>query len=129
MPPAASIPEEIEGKSFLPQLQGQEEPSGYDRMIGLESTWQAKYYLRNSRYKFILARQPDLLGNPDRELYDLQADPGEDHNLVSEEPKLAAEMEKELEAWLADHLQALGKTKDPVKEEGAVAVSIWLGHR
>ena len=47
-------------------------------MIGLESTWQAKYYLRNDRYKFILARQPDLLGNPDRELYDLQADPGED---------------------------------------------------
>ena len=38
-------------------------------------------------------------------------------------------METELEAWLADKLQALGKTKDPVKEEGAVAESIWAGHR
>ena len=115
--------------SVLQQLQGQEEPSGYDRVIGLESTWQAKYYLRNSRYKFILARQPDLLGNPDRELYDLAADPEEEHNLAGEEPQLAAGLETELEAWLADRLQALGKSKDPVKEEGAVAVSIWLGHR
>jgi arylsulfatase A-like enzyme len=123
------VPEEMEGQSFLSQLQGQEEPSGYDRVIGLESTWQAKYYLRNSRYKFILARQPDLLGNPDRELYDLTADPEEEHNLAAEQPQLAASMEAELEAWLADKLQALGKSKDPVKEEGAVAVSIWLGHR
>jgi arylsulfatase A-like enzyme len=123
------IPEEMEGRSFLQQMQGQEEPSGYDRVIGLESTWQAKYYLRNSRYKYILARQPDLLGNPDRELYDLAADPGEDHNLAVEEPQLAAAMETELEGWLADKLQALGKTKDPVKEEGAVAESIWAGHR
>ncbi len=123
------VPEEMEGQSFLAQLQGQEEPAGYDRVIGLESTWQAKYYLRNSRYKFILARQPDLLGNPDRELYDLTADPEEEHNLAAEQPQLAASMETELEAWLADKLQALGKSKDPVKEEGAVAVSIWLGHR
>jgi arylsulfatase A-like enzyme len=119
----------MDGRSFLQQLQGREEPAGYDRVIGLESTWQAKYYLRTSRYKFILARQPDLLGNPDRELYDLAADPGEEHNLAGEEPQLAAAMEAELEAWLADKLQALGKSKDPVKEEGAVAVSIWLGHR
>jgi arylsulfatase A-like enzyme len=122
-------PDEMDGRSFLQQLQGREEPAGYDRVIGLESTWQAKYYLRTSRYKFILARQPDLLGNPDRELYDLAADPGEEHNLAGEEPQLAAAMEAELEAWLADKLQALGKSKDPVKEEGAVAVSIWLGHR
>ena len=53
-------------------------------VIGLESTWQSKYYLRTDRYKFILARYPDLLGNPDRELFDLQADPGEDHNIAEE---------------------------------------------
>jgi arylsulfatase len=122
-------PEGLDGSSFLKQLKGQEEPSGYGRVIGLESTWQAKYFLRNSRYKFILARQPDLLGNPDRELYDLQSDPGEDHNIAAEEPKLAAEMETELESWLADKLQSLGKTEDPVKKEGAVAVAIWEQHR
>jgi hypothetical protein len=62
-------------------------------------------------------------------LYDLTADPGEDHNIAAEQPQLAASLEAELEGWLADKLQALGKTKDPVKEEGAVAESIWAGHR
>ena len=112
------IPEEMEGQSFLQQMQGQEEPSGYDRVIGLESTWQAKYYLRNSRYKFILARQPDLLGNPDRELYDLA---GRSRTRTTTSPKRnrswRPSMEAELEGWLADKLQALGKTEDPVEKK------------
>jgi arylsulfatase len=123
------IPEGLDGRSFLQQLKGQEEPSGYDRVIGLESTWQAKYYLRTSRYKFILARQPDLLGNPDRELYDLEADPGEERNLAGQEPQVAADLERELEAWIAERLESAGRSKDPVKEEGAVAVDIWSQHR
>jgi arylsulfatase len=125
----APLHEDMDGRSFLKQLQGEEEPAGYDRVMGLESTWQSKYCLRNNRYKFILAREPDMLGNPDRELYDLENDPQERHNLATEEPKLAAEMETELEAWIAERLEAAGRTADPVKEEGPVGVSIWLGHR
>jgi len=125
----SEAPEGMDGSSFLKQMTGQEEPSGYDRVIGLESTWQAKYYLRDDRYKFILARQPDLLGNPDRELYDLGTDPGEDHNIAAEEPKLAAEMEAQVEGWLANQLEIAGRTEDPVKKEGAVAIAIWEQHR
>ena len=123
------MPDELDGKSFLPQLTGKEEPSGYDRVVGLESTWQSKYYLRTDRYKFILARYPDLLGNPDRELFDLQADPGEDHNIAPDEPQIAAEMEKELEAFVAEKMEAAGRTEDPVVKEGPVAVEIWEQHR
>jgi arylsulfatase A-like enzyme len=125
----SDLPDELDGKSFLPQLTGTAEPSGYDRVIGLESTWQSKYYLRTDRYKFILARYPDLLGNPDRELFDLQADPGEDHNIAAVEPQLAAEMERELEAWIAAKMEAAGRTEDPVRKEGPVAVEIWEQHR
>src|ERR1700730_4766110 len=56
----------LDGSSFLKQLTGEEEAAAFDQVIGLESTWQAKYYLRTNRYKFILSRLPDLLGNPDR---------------------------------------------------------------
>jgi arylsulfatase len=125
----APMPEGLDGSSFLGQLTGQEEPSGYDKILGLESTWQAKYYLRDQRYKFILARQPDLLGNPDRELYDLDADPGEERNIAADEPKLAAEMEAELESRVAQQMETAGRTKDPVTEEGAVAVAIWEEHK
>jgi hypothetical protein len=72
---------------------------------------------------------PDLLGNPDRELFDLEADPGEDHNIAAEQPQLAAEMEKELEAWIAAKMEAAGRTEDPVTKEGPVAVEIWEQHR
>jgi arylsulfatase len=125
----SELPEDLDGKSFLPQLTGQEEPSGYGQVIGCESTWQSKYYLRTDRYKFILARYPDLLGNPDRELFDLQADPCEDHNIAADQPQLAAEMEKELEAWIAAEMEAAGRTEDPVRKEGPVAVEIWERHR
>ena len=125
----APIPVDTDGVSFLRQLQGREEPAGYDRVLGLESTWQAKYCLRTGRYKFILAREPDLLGNPDRELYDLEVDPREERNLAVQDPQVAAEMEKELESWIAERLQAAGRTQDPVCEEGAVGVMIWQGHR
>jgi arylsulfatase A-like enzyme len=123
------LPDELDGQSFLPQLRGREEPSGYDRVIGLESTWQSKYYLRTSRYKFILSRFPDLLGNPDRELYDLETDPAEEQNIAPDQPQLAAEMETELEAWIAEKMAAAGRSEDPVRKEGPVAVEIWQQHR
>lgn len=125
----SELPDDLDGQSYLPQLTGKQEPSGYDRVIGLESTWQSKYYLRNNRYKYILARVPDLLGNPDRELYDLESDPGEEHNIAAEQPQLAAELEKEMEAWIAEKMEAAGKTEDPVRKEGPVAVEIWEKHR
>ena len=125
----SELPDDLDGKSFLGQLTGQEEPSGYDKVIGCESTWQSKYYLRTNKYKFILARYPDLLGNPDRELFDLEADPGEDHNIAAENPQIVAEMEKELEGWIAAKMEAAGRSEDPVRKEGPVAVEIWEQHR
>ena len=121
------IPEEMDGKSFYRQWTGEEEPAGYDRFITMESTWQAKYALRTNTHKLILAREQDLLGNPNRELYDLVADPREEKNLHESEPVLAAEMERELEDWIASTLDAVGRKGDPVKQEGASMIATWKG--
>jgi arylsulfatase len=123
------IPPSMEGRSFLKQLQGKEEPSGYDQIISLESTWQAKYSVRTEEFKFILAREQDLLGNPPRELYDLTSDPGEEQNLADTEPQLTDNFETILEEWIANQLKSLGKTSDPVRDEGASMIATWLGHR
>lgn len=116
------VPKTMEGRSFLPLLTGQETAGGHDRVISLECYWQAKWSLRTKRHKFILARGPDLYGNPPRELYDLEADPREERNIAAKQPDVAAAMEAELEGWIAERLQALGLGEDPVRAH------VTLGH-
>jgi len=113
-----AIPREMEGHSMWPLLMGEGQEGGYDRVISLECSWQAKWSLRTDRYKFILAREPDLYGTPMRELYDLVVDPGEEHNIAEERPDIAADMEAELEGWIAERLQEMGKSQDPLVEHG-----------
>jgi arylsulfatase len=113
-----SCPSPMEGHSFWNLLTGKEQEGGHDRVVSLECTWQAKWSLRTDQYKFILARQPDMYGNPMRELYDLGQDPLEERNIAQEQPQVAADMEAELESWIADRLQALGQTEDPLITHG-----------
>ncbi len=120
----APIPKAVEGRSLVPLLKGVVSEGHHRRLITEECTWQAKWALRDGRHKFILARQPDLYGSPMRELYDLQADPGETRNLFEERPDVAREMESDLEGWIADRMKASGRTVDPLVEQG-----ITLGRR
>jgi arylsulfatase A-like enzyme len=124
------VPEAMDGRSFFPRLSGAGAPSvGYDRIFSVESTWQAKWSLRTEREKLIVSRQPDLLGNPPRELYDLTADPDEERNLAEREPERARHLEASLEAWIAERLEALGRNEDPVRTEGPSMLATWERHR
>jgi arylsulfatase A-like enzyme len=123
------VPEEMEGRSFFRKLTGEETGGVHPRIFSAESTWQAKWSLRTDDTKFILSREPDLLGNPLRELYDLKTDPREQRNLAEVDAKLASECEGQLEGWIADRLRALARTEDPVRAEGASMLSTWVRHR
>jgi arylsulfatase A-like enzyme len=122
-------PEEMEGRSFLRQLTGEDAAGGHRRIFSAESTWQAKWSLRTEDTKFVLSREPDLLGNPLRELYDLRTDPREQRNLAEEDAGRASDLERELEGWIAERLHALARTEDPVRAEGASMLSTWVRHR
>lgn len=128
---AADVPApfEMDGRSLLGVLRGEKQSLETRPVVALESTWQAKYCLRTERHKFITARQQDLLGTPARELYDLEADPGELHNLADVDRAAAGAFEAELESWIQSQLDLQGKTADPVKQEGPVMVNKWMGGR
>lgn len=110
------VPHTVEGQSFWPLLTGETDRGGHRLVVSVECTWQAAWSLRTERYKFILPRHQDG-DEGGRELYDLHADPAEEHNLVEQEPELAKAMEAELEGWIQNRLRALGKEKDPLLEQ------------
>lgn len=117
------IPHEMDGKSLWPLLTGKQQEGGYEKVFSLESSWQAKWSLRTEQYKFILSREQDFYGNPLRELYQLQSDPHEEHNIAEQEKEVALLMERELEEWIADKLKQLGMKQDPIVEHGISLLS------
>jgi arylsulfatase A-like enzyme/lipopolysaccharide biosynthesis regulator YciM len=85
------IPSVVQGKSLRPMSNGT-----HGDLLALSETYYPKYHygwsdlqaVDDGRYKFILA--------PDRELYDLQNDPGETHNLAPSNPQRTAALERAL---------------------------------
>jgi hypothetical protein len=66
----------------------------------------------------ILSRDGEYSDRPETELYDLALDPKEDHDIAAERPETAAAMQAELESWIDERLEALGKTADPLAVQG-----------
>jgi len=108
----------LQGASFRPMLEGAW-PAGQgtcDELFLTECTWMRKRGYRSGRYKYIQALEPDIHGKPPEELYDLEHDPGEKHNLAFELPSVAADLKRRLMAWKTDREAASGRA-DPVETQ------------
>ncbi|HUT74600.1 MAG TPA: sulfatase [Armatimonadota bacterium] len=125
---ALPLPPEMDGRSLLPRIRGKKDPAPE---VVFAHTLHEKLYkyehfsARSARYKLIrtvplAAKFDKLLGDAGerfarlgevaqfkrggwRELYDLQRDPGEQRNIIAEEPQLARDLERKLDAWIRRH--------------------------
>ncbi len=87
----AEVPAAVQGTSLVPMGRG--EPLD---LLAFSETWYPRYHygwseltaVRDGRFKFIAA--------PRRELYDIQADPGELKDLSAENPRMADALERGL---------------------------------
>jgi arylsulfatase A-like enzyme len=107
-----AAPEELDGRSLRPLLEG--EPESWDRTHfaqvhrGLEVHPYQSAAVQTERWK--LALDPQAFGDedwrydgePPVELYDLQADPGEERDVATEHPDVVADLKSRYEAWFAD---------------------------
>ena len=104
--------EGLDGRSLRPLLEG--EPETWERTHvsqvhrGLEVKRYQNAAVNTERWK--LALGPGTFndeawsyeGEPSAELYDLQADPGEERDLAAEHPDVVADLKSRYEAWFAD---------------------------
>ena len=89
--------EHAEGRSLLPMIRGEEDPTSRPAFFEAMAYFGEKKAVSDGRYKYILTEVDDR-----EELYDLLEDPGEQRNLVHERP----ELKLELKGQLMDHLMA-----------------------
>ena len=59
--------------------------------------------IREGRYKLIRWYEPEVLeGTMQAELYDLESDPGEQHDLADSLPQQASILMKKLDQWIVE---------------------------
>jgi len=95
------------GRSILPLVTGKgrlPEPEMYIT----ECTWQRKHGWRTPEWKLIVALEPDFHYREMKELYNLIKDPGENHNVIEENPEIAKALEKRMKDHIARREAATG---------------------
>jgi len=113
--------------SFLPALKG--EPRDGRRSIVVHHSIGGYFAVREGRWKLELcpgsggwsAPRPgqEPAGSPPVQLYDLQADIGEQHNLESQAPEVVARLTKVLEQYVAE-----GRSTPGAPQQNAVPIEI-----
>lgn len=113
-------PKDAQGASLLPEVTGKARPAATPAELYSESflpllhfDWSELRGIQIGNYHFIDVPKP--------ELYDIAADPGEQHNLYVQKPAIAQELKAKLEAleqkYTAGHQQAQSMPLDPVLME------------
>ena len=106
----------FDGRSLLPMVRG-EVPAHYSEFYITECTWMRKHGWRTPEWKLIVALEPDFHFKPPVELYNLQQDPDENHNLAETEPKVVAFLKARMDAWLAKREVETG-LPNPIHHQG-----------
>lgn len=94
-----NVPDQIDGKSLWPSLEGIMNGT-HEEIYLSECAWQAARAVRTEQYKFIRTVDSGPFVRPPKELYDLEVDPAEEHNLIEIQPEIANELEMMLDNWI-----------------------------
>jgi arylsulfatase A-like enzyme len=112
----------MQGRSLAPLLGG-DNTAARESVYLTECTWMRKRGWRTPEWKLIEALEPDIYGKPPLELYDLHADPGEQHNLAAERLEVVETLRADRDRHVERRLRETGHP-DPLIEQ-ADALRIW----
>jgi len=99
----------FDGSSLKPAMQGKPW-QGESEFYITEATWMRKHGWRTPEWKLIQALEPDFHYKPAVELYNLIADPGENHNVATREPAVVEYLQARMLAHVARREKETGRT-------------------
>lgn len=107
---------DFDGRSLMPMVRG--EVASHETEIYLtECTWMRKHGWRTPQWKLIVALEPDFHFKPEIELYDLIADPEENHNVAEANPEVVAMLRQRMDAFIARREKETG-LPNPIHHQG-----------
>ena len=114
--------EGITGRSLYPLMRGETAVHREAVMLS-EATWQAARAIRTPEWKLIRFYQTTLYGRSGIELYDMAADPDEQHNVADRYPEVAADLDGRLRHWVSAQLAGRHDPMLEVIDAGLPAVA------
>jgi len=106
----------FDGCSLLPMIRG-DVASHESSFYITECTWMRKHGWRTPEWKLMIALEPDFHWKPEIELYNLVADPLENHNIAEERPDVAAHLRGLMDSWIAKRTAETG-LENPMMTQG-----------
>jgi arylsulfatase len=114
--------EGISGRSLYPLMRG-ETTTHRDAVMLSEATWQASRAVRTPEWKYIRYQQSTIYGRDGVELYDVVADPDEQHNVAAENPEVVNELGARMDHWVSAQLAGRPDPMLQVIDAGLPAVA------
>jgi arylsulfatase A-like enzyme len=91
----------------------------YERIVFDHGLYTAQRAVRTDRWKFVRTYDPGMWGGavPDRQLFDMHADPWEQDDVSAANPEVVEELEREMAVWAEEHV---GRDEDTLKRVARV---------
>ncbi len=118
----AAADAQMQGESLLALVESGSDAGTRDSVYIAECAWMKKRGMRTRHHKFFESLYDELHKRPPFELYDIQNDPMEQHNLADEKPELLQGFRDDLASFVEQRLRETGGP-DPMMEQ-----SITLTH-
>jgi arylsulfatase A-like enzyme len=107
-------PRQLDGKSLVPLIRGK---LAHIRpfVTSCEANWQLKRSIRTPKWKLIKSLEQDVYGNPKFELYHLERDADEQHNVAAKRQQVVSRLNRLLEQSVKQ-LRSKYKAVDPLSK-------------
>jgi arylsulfatase A-like enzyme len=99
------VPKGWQGRSLRPVIE-ETDDDWRDSIVVDHGLYTAQRAVRTDRWKFVRTYHPGMWGGvlPNRQLFDLQADPWEQEDVSEERPEVVADLEADLASWAEAHV-------------------------